>query len=112
MRRAYAVLLTGIMSCCCNGGCSRRNRAHDWKEYGCEGYIVLTFETTLGGQTLLSYAAEGGHEAIVKMLMTRDDVDADSKDWRGDTPLSLAAEGGYEAIVKMLLNRNGVDVNS
>ena len=35
------------------------------------------------GRTPLSWAAEEGHEAVVKLLVARDDVEADSKDNNG-----------------------------
>ncbi|EGO29202.1 hypothetical protein SERLADRAFT_456645, partial [Serpula lacrymans var. lacrymans S7.9] len=40
------------------------------------------------GMTSLSYAADCGNEEIVKLLLARDDVNADSKDEEGRTPLS------------------------
>jgi ankyrin repeat protein len=40
------------------------------------------------GQTPLSLAAEYGHEAVVKLLVEREDIEADSKDANGRTPLS------------------------
>jgi ankyrin repeat protein len=43
-----------------------------------------------------------GHEAVVKLLVERDDVEADSKDQYGLTPLLWAAESGHEAVVKLL----------
>jgi ankyrin repeat protein len=65
------------------------------------------------GQTPLSLAAESGHEAVVKLLLTRDGVDVDSKDNNyGRTPLSRAAQRGHEAVVKLLLARAGVDADS
>ena len=54
------------------------------------------------GQTPLSWAAENGHEAVVKLLLARDGVDPESKDNSGRTPLSWAAEKGHEAVVKLL----------
>jgi ankyrin repeat protein len=45
--------------------------------------------------------AQNGHEAVVKLLAGKADVD--SKDESGRTPLSLAAENGHEAVVKLLL---------
>jgi hypothetical protein len=36
-------------------------------------------------------AAGSGHEAVVRLLVQRDDVEADSKDYHGRTPLLQAA---------------------
>jgi ankyrin repeat domain-containing protein 50 len=56
------------------------------------------------GQTPLSWAAGGGHEAVVRVLLESGKVDADLKDNKyGQTPLSWAAEGGHEAVVRVLL---------
>jgi ankyrin repeat protein len=51
---------------------------------------------------LFTRAAENGHEAMVRLLLTRDGVDPDSKDVYGQTPLSWAATNGHEAVVKLL----------
>jgi ankyrin repeat protein len=40
----------------------------------------------------VSQVAENGHEAVVQLLVERDDVDADPKDNFGQTPLSCAAK--------------------
>jgi ankyrin repeat protein len=64
------------------------------------------------GQTPLSWAAERGHEAIVELLVVRDDVDADSKDSNDRTPLWWAIVKGHEPVVKLLINRVDVDANS
>jgi hypothetical protein len=67
------------------------------------------------GRTPLSYAAENGYEAIVKLLLAIEGVDADSKTTgaynAGRTPLSFAAERGHEAVVKLLLGK-GVNIDS
>jgi hypothetical protein len=63
-------------------------------------------------QTPLSWAAEAGHEAVVKLLLERDDVIADSKDEDGRTPLWWAAGAGHEAVVKLLLERDDVTADS
>ena len=47
------------------------------------------------GWTALHWAAENGHEAVVRLLVEREDVEAYSKDNNGRTPLSLAAERRY-----------------
>src|ERR1700722_19099525 len=64
------------------------------------------------GRSPLSISAENGHEAVVKLFLARDDVDANSKDSKGRTPLSWAAEQGHEAVVKLFLARDDVDANS
>jgi ankyrin repeat protein len=64
------------------------------------------------GRTPLSWVAAQGHEAVVKLLVERDDVPADSKDRDGRTPLSWAAEGGHETVVKLLVERDDVAADS
>ncbi|OBT54158.1 hypothetical protein VE04_10305 [Pseudogymnoascus sp. 24MN13] len=65
------------------------------------------------GRTPLSRAAEDGSEAVVKLLIERDDVDANSEDNSGQTPLwwaidsyHIVEESEQEAVVKLLLERN------
>ena len=43
---------------------------------------------TDSGQTPLSLAAKAGHEAIVRLLIQRDDIEINSRDSEGQTPLS------------------------
>jgi hypothetical protein len=65
------------------------------------------------GWTPLSWAAERGHEAVVKLLLGTGKVDVDAKDEEyGWTPLSLAAENGHEAVVQLLLGTGKVDIDT
>ncbi|KAI9771530.1 MAG: hypothetical protein M1840_002150 [Geoglossum simile] len=65
------------------------------------------------GRTPLSWAAQSGHEAVVKLLLATEKVDVDSKDSNyGQTPLSWAAGSAHEAVVKLLLATEKVDVDS
>ncbi|KAL3441722.1 hypothetical protein BJX65DRAFT_299543 [Aspergillus insuetus] len=76
---------------------------------------------TTHGRTPLSWAAEEGHEEVVKLLIQTDMVDVDSKDTeyaevnsedhQGRTPLSYAAEKNRQKIVKLLAEK-GAEVNS
>lgn len=57
-------------------------------------------------QTPLSLAAEEGYKAIMKLLLSQDDMATDSRDEYNQTPLSRAAKKGYKTIIKLLLNQN------
>jgi ankyrin repeat protein len=59
---------------------------------------------------LLLWAAEKGHEAVVKLLLEAK-ADVNSKDENSRTLLFLAAEGGHEAVVKLLVEK-GADINT
>jgi hypothetical protein len=48
------------------------------------------------GRTPLPLAAWGGGEAVVRLLVEREDVAPDTQDKGGQTPLSLATEGGHD----------------
>ncbi|KAL8991286.1 MAG: hypothetical protein Q9169_007903 [Polycauliona sp. 2 TL-2023] len=58
--------------------------------------------------TPLSRAAEKGHQAVVRLLLAQDDIEADAKDHLGQTPLARAAELGHEAVVELMLAREDV----
>jgi len=63
-----------------------------------------------GGWTPLSWAAMGGHEAVVQLLLNRG-AEVNAKDKAGSTPLSQAAREGYKTVVQLLLDR-GAEVNT
>jgi ankyrin repeat protein len=57
------------------------------------------------GRTPLSWAAEKGHEDIVRLLLEKS-ADPNSTDRGGRTALSWATEKGHGVIVKLLLENN------
>jgi ankyrin repeat protein len=59
-------------------------------------------------QTPLSWTAALAHETVVRLLLARDDVEADSKDRAGRTALSLAAGNGHTAVVQLFLDRDDI----
>ena len=62
-------------------------------------------------RTPLSLAAWKGKEAIVRLLLERDDIDINAVDNRGRSPFTLAANRGHEAIVRLLIIKD-LDVNA
>jgi len=64
------------------------------------------------GRTALSWAAQNGREAAVKLLLETGKANVASKDKRGRTALSWAAERGRDAVVKLLLETGKADVES
>lgn len=68
------------------------------------------------GRTPLMWAAQQGHEAVVKMLLHRQDVEVNTVEsrpgvWHPRTALGWAAYYGHAGTVKLLLERNDIDVN-
>ncbi|KAL8365070.1 hypothetical protein RB595_004064 [Gaeumannomyces hyphopodioides] len=54
------------------------------------------------GRTPLHCAAEGGHEAVARLLVEAG-ADKEAKDRRWHTPLHCAAWGGHEAVARLLV---------
>ncbi|RYP74287.1 hypothetical protein DL771_003108 [Monosporascus sp. 5C6A] len=57
------------------------------------------------GRTPLSWAAEGGHEAVVRLFLKRG-AHSEAADKEGRTPLLWAAVRGYGAVMQLLLDRD------
>jgi ankyrin repeat protein len=76
-------------------------------EYRFSGYSQCLPEHLTG----LHLAASFGLTKIVRLLLEREGVDADSKDSDGGTPLSRAAFNGHEAVVRLLLEK-GADITA
>lgn len=66
----------------------------------------------VSGDDAMSLAAKKGHEAVVSLLLTLDEVDADRKDNYGRTPLSYAAQNEHGPVVAVLLASGKVDADS
>lgn len=62
------------------------------------------------GRTLISYAAEAGHRAMVTVLLESYEADVNIVDENGRTPLLHAATMGLENISKLLIERANVDI--
>ncbi|KAF3177841.1 hypothetical protein TWF788_007623 [Orbilia oligospora] len=60
-------------------------------------------KSILDGRTPLSWAAENGHETVVRLLINAG-AEIETKDWYGRTPLSWAAENGHEVVARLLIN--------
>ena len=77
------------------------------------GRYVNPDSTSKYCRTPLSWAAENGHEGMVKLLLERKDVNPNTRDTKyGQTPLVWAADKGHEEIVKLLLGQKDVNPNS
>ena len=61
------------------------------------------------GNPPLTWAAENGHEEVVKILLGRDDLDPNKPGEYGQTPLLWAARNGHQGVVKMLLGRDDIN---
>ena len=63
------------------------------------------------GYTPLAWAAEKGHEEVVKLLLGREEVNPDIPEEHGRTPFMFAALRGHERVAKILLGRDEVNPN-
>ena len=61
---------------------------------------------------LLWWAATNGHEAVVRLLLKREDVKPDVQNQLSFSPLLEAVIKRHEVIVQLLLERNDADPNT
>ena len=54
------------------------------------------------GQTVLHYAARGGHAKIVELFLAQTGSDPLLRDFEGNTPLALAQERNHQAVIDLL----------
>jgi ankyrin repeat protein len=62
------------------------------------------------GQTPLLFAAEHGRDDVVKLLLSLDDIDADTKDICNLTPLLVATTFGRYEVVKQLRSKLAMEL--
>ncbi|RPA89991.1 hypothetical protein L873DRAFT_1719829, partial [Choiromyces venosus 120613-1] len=67
--------------------------------------VDLNMPDTEHGLKPLCWAAQNGHEAVVKILLVLEDVRTNTPDDLNQTPLSWALSGGHNQIVMMLQER-------
>ncbi|KND92754.1 Inversin [Tolypocladium ophioglossoides CBS 100239] len=63
-------------------------------------------------RTPLSLASARGNEAVVRLLLEREDIDVNPRDEMGQTPLLIATEQGHVEIVRLLLAKSNVNINA
>jgi hypothetical protein len=64
------------------------------------------------GQVPLLWAAENSDDIVVRLLLAKDDVDPDLRDYLGRTPLLWAAWNGHAVVVNLLLATGKAKVNA
>jgi ankyrin repeat protein len=75
-------------------------------------YLGADFKDSIRNRTPLSWAAQQGHKAVVRLLVEREDVEVNTKDNWGLTPLSYAALHGQETVVRLIVEREDVKADS
>lgn len=67
--------------------------------------------TDYQGRTPLCVAAACGHESVIELLLTRQEIDVNFPTTSRCTPIFAAAIGGHTAVVEQFLARDEIDLN-
>ncbi|KAL6693023.1 ankyrin repeat-containing domain protein [Trichoderma pleuroticola] len=86
------------------------NQVAEYEDNDLLDFLLARECTSRPGRTPLSWAAENGYIEVLRLLLMREDADANLKDADCRTPLSRAAEKGHAEVVDVLL-RHGADAN-
>ena len=63
-------------------------------------------------QFLLDWAADKGHHNVVKLLLSKEEIEVNKKAGKyGLTPLNVAALCDHEKVVCLLLAKEGIQIN-
>ncbi|KAI3034865.1 hypothetical protein CBS76997_10987 [Aspergillus niger] len=68
-------------------------------------------EVDVEGRTPLHCAAENGHDPVVQVLLTNEQLDVNARDHRKSTALHEAAWKGHLAVADLLLTKPNIDIN-
>ncbi|BCS00198.1 ankyrin repeat domain-containing protein [Aspergillus luchuensis] len=68
-------------------------------------------EVDVEGRTPLHRAAENGHDPVVQVLLTNEQLDVNARDQRESTALHEAAWKGHLAVANLLLTKPNIDIN-
>ena len=63
------------------------------------------------GNTALIWAAQNGHEGVVKILLGRGDISPNKPNQYRRTPLRCAVSSGHGGVAKLLLGRDDINLN-
>ncbi|GCB25504.1 ankyrin-1 [Aspergillus awamori] len=68
-------------------------------------------EVDVEGRTPIHCAAENGHDPVVQVLLTNEQLDVNARDHRKSTALHEAAWKGHLAVANLLLTKPNIDIN-
>jgi len=96
-----------------NSGQTALSRAFSPERVGVAGPLLAGYYSWLDrshshGQTTLLWVSQG-NEDVVRLLLTREDLNPDQPNHYGQTPLAWASSCGNEEVVRILLTREDVN---